>query len=133
MASKRTPGTPAPLHDASGRLIATFSPSISNDLLDDYGKLPGGPFDLDVLIGCFPYRSFMLHEPRGVIGIILIAPSDHTPPSPAVCESVADTWFRGQGILLLGASRDARDAARHHITELLQRARKFKIASRTAP
>jgi hypothetical protein len=120
MTATKSPGHPAPLHDADGCVVATFSERMSNELFSDGERLRGGPFDLDVLIQCYPYKTYWLHEPQGVIGKILIAPEDCATLPSDVAWDVINTWFEmREGILLLALSAAARNAARRHINDLL--------------
>jgi hypothetical protein len=121
MTASQMPGFPVPLRDANGSVIAYFSLRITNELCREGEKVRELP-DLDAFIRNFPFRSNVLHRPQGVIGTILVAPTNCSPLDEVAAAHIIDVWSSGEGILLLAANAAEHYAGRLQIIDLLQSA-----------
>jgi hypothetical protein len=121
LTARKTPRPPAPLRDASGRLIATFSDKLVGKLIDEDGtEVADAPFvDVDELIRAFPYKSYRLRRVPGVIGAVWIVPSENPIPPFPVVQHMALTVAGGLGLLLLASDATARNECRAFIERML--------------
>jgi hypothetical protein len=121
MHASKTSSHPAPLRDASGRLIATFSDKLVGKLIDEDGtEVADAPFvDVDQLIQTFPYKSYRLRRVPGVIGAVWIVSSENPIPPPPVLRQMALIVAGGLGLLLLSSDAAARNECRAFIERML--------------
>jgi hypothetical protein len=130
MHASKTSSHPAPLRDASGRLIATFSDKLVGKLIDEDGtEVADAPFvDVDQLIQTFPYKSYRLRRVPGVIGAVWIVSSESPIPPPPILRQMALIVAGGLGLLLLASDATARNECRAFVEQMLAEAGADAIA-----